>query len=295
MADRDIAKDLHRTRIPAYDVNDTATASDTTSSINTADAVTTAATSTPPTGNLETCCICLAGITSATRAVATPCLHACFDFSCLVTWLEGAQRSCPVCKREVESVKHGFDPDGTGFQKYRVRSSSSSSIASHRRAESRRRSRYVSDVKPADDIPRRRFIYKHRLRSLHIGVNRKSRFANYTPRTLRTDRELAAKARAFVRRELEVFDWTAANREWLVEYVIAVVKSMPLRDAEGRAEELLAEFLGREFAGVFVHELHAFLKSPFVRVRDYDAWAQYAMEVPAGGEVEGLKVVVGEG
>ncbi|KAF3907198.1 hypothetical protein ABW21_db0209461 [Orbilia brochopaga] len=289
MADRDIAKDLHRTRILAHDVEDTATIPTTTS---TTDSTSPTAKAVP--GNLETCCICLAGVTSATRAVATPCLHACFDFSCLVTWLEGAQRSCPVCKREVEGVKYGFDSKGTGFHKYQIRtpSSSSSSSATHRRAESRRsRSRYTDPAKPADDIPRRRFIYKHRLRSLHIGVNRKSRFANYTPRTLRTDRELAAKARAFVRRELEVFDWTAANREWLVEYVIAVVKTMQLRDAEGRAEELLAEFLGREFAGVFVHELHAFLKSPFVRVRDYDAWAQYAVEVPVGGEVEGLKVV----
>ncbi|KAJ6264659.1 hypothetical protein Dda_0808 [Drechslerella dactyloides] len=271
-ADRDIATAPHRTPTLSHDVDDTAAPYD----ISTRD------TSTPATGNLETCCICLAAVTSATRAVATPCLHACFDFSCLATWLEGAQRSCPVCKREVESVKYGFDTEGTGFQKYRINSSPASSAT-----KTRRRPRPRFD-KPADDIPRRRFIYKHRLRSLHIGANRKSRFATYTPRTLRTDSELASKARAFVRRELEVFDWTADNREWLVEYVMAVVKSVALRDAEGRAEELLAEFLGREFAGVFVHELHAFLRSPFSRVRDYDAWAQYAVEVPVAGAVERL-------
>ncbi|EWC45561.1 hypothetical protein DRE_05419 [Drechslerella stenobrocha 248] len=268
------SEDVERTRDTSSPTTDTATAA----------------------RNLETCCICLAPVTSATRAVAAPCLHACFDFSCLVTWLEGSsggQNSCPVCKQAVETVKYGFDADGKGFDKYRVKQSSSSkphaSGSLHRRAESRRRSTArtttsypsgsSSTTAPADDIARRRFVYKHRLRSLHIGVNRKSRFANYSPRTVRTDRELAGKARAFARRELEVFEWTAGSREWLVEYVVAVVKSMQLRGPDGRAEELLAEFLGREFAGVFVHELHAYLRSPFVRIRDYDAWAQYAMTV----------------
>ncbi|KAF3906414.1 hypothetical protein ABW20_dc0105153 [Dactylellina cionopaga] len=245
----------------------------------------------PPTKiprTLESCCICLAPVTSATRAVATPCLHACFDFSCLVTWLEGAQSTCPVCKQTVESVKYNFDTTGTGFQKYQIKSSSPSSSSSsnsqsirnsRRRTEARRRT-CTTGGKPADDIPRRRFIYKNHLRSLHIGVNRKSRFANYTPKSVRSDPELLSKAKAFIRRELEVFEWTEANREWLVEYVVAIVKTVGLRGAEGKAEDLMEEFLGREFAGVFIHELNAFLKSPFVRVRDYDAWAQYGVAIP---------------
>ncbi|KAK6537941.1 hypothetical protein TWF694_010837 [Orbilia ellipsospora] len=243
----------------------------------------------------ESCCICLTAISSTTRAVATPCLHACFDFSCLVTWLEGAQRSCPVCKQAVESVKYNFDPKGTGFQKYHIKSTASNGSTStsqnnntnfHRRTEIHRRHAIVNSNKPADDIPRRRFIYKHRLRSLHIGVNRKSRFANYTPRSVRRDAELLSKAKAFIRRELEVFEWTEDSREWLVEYILAIVKTVELKGAEGRAEELVGEFLGKEFAGVFVHELHAFLRSPFLRVRDFDGWAQYGVEVPIDGVVE---------
>ncbi|EPS44635.1 hypothetical protein H072_1389 [Dactylellina haptotyla CBS 200.50] len=245
----------------------------------------------------ESCCICLGTISSATRAVATPCLHACFDFSCLVTWLEGAQSVCPVCKQAIENVKYNFDPTGTGFQKYRIKctapvtsSNARSTRTLHRRSETRRHtsSRYSSNPndKP-DDIARRQFVYKHRLRSLHMGVNRKSRFANYTPRSVRQDPELLSKAKAFIRRELEVFDWTEANREWLVEYIIAIVKTVNLKGAEGKAEDLLEEFLGREFAGVFIHELNAFLKSPFVRVRDFDGWAQYEMDIPADvGEVD---------
>ncbi|KAF3934327.1 hypothetical protein ABW19_dt0209230 [Dactylella cylindrospora] len=243
------------------------------------------------TRNPEACCICLSPIDSANRAVATPCLHACFDFSCLVTWLEGSQSTCPVCKQTVENVKYNFDPNGTGFQKYRVKSSTSSKSQStrnpHRRVESRRFNPY-STSKPADDVLRRRFVYKNHLRSLHIGVNRKSRFANYTPKSVRTDPELLSKAKAFIRRELEVFDWTEKNREWLVEYIVAIIKTVNLRGAEGKAEDLLEEFLGREFAGVFVHELNAFLKSPFLRVRDYDNWAQYQVEIPT--DLQGVEL-----
>jgi len=71
------------------------------------------------------------------------------------------------------------------------------------------------------------------------------------------------------------------NREWLVDYILAIVKTINLRSAEGAAEDLIAEFLGKEFASVFVHELHAYLRSPFMRIRDYDGWAQYEMDIPS--------------
>ncbi|KAK6363075.1 hypothetical protein TWF730_000520 [Orbilia blumenaviensis] len=250
-----------------------------------------------PKRNLESCCICLAAVTSATRAVATPCLHACFDFSCLVTWLEGAHSTCPVCKQEVETVKYNFNAKGTGFQKYRIKSSESSASSKsegsrnpHRRAEIRRlnHSSVASSLAGlADDIPRRRFVYKHRLRSLHIGSNPSSRFKTYTPATFRSSPVLISKAKSFIRRELEVFDWTEGNREWLVEYIVGILKTVQLKDASGKAEDLIEEFLGREFASVFLHELDAFLRSPFGRIRDWDRWAKYAMEIPKDlGEVQ---------
>ncbi|KAF3107768.1 hypothetical protein TWF706_002586 [Orbilia oligospora] len=241
--------------------------------------------------NLESCCICLATVSSTTRAVATPCLHACFDFSCLVTWLEGAQSTCPVCKQEVESVKYNFDAKGTGFQKYKIKSSeisnpSKPSISrnSHRRVEIRRLNYASSNSSSlgglADDIPRRRFVYKHRLRSLHIGSNPSSRFKTFTPAMVRSSPTLVSKAKSFIRRELEVFDWTEGNREWLVEYIVGILKTVRLKDASGKAEDLIEEFLGREFAGVFLHELDAFLRSPFGRVREWDRWAKYEVEIP---------------
>jgi len=65
----------------------------------------------------DECVICLGStITSSTRAVASPCLHACFDFSCLATWLE-VQNTCPLCKQVITYVKYDFEPNGTRFKK----------------------------------------------------------------------------------------------------------------------------------------------------------------------------------
>jgi len=69
---------------------------------------------------------------------------------------------------------------------------------------------------------------------------------------VRDEPELQSKAKAWIRRELDVFEWTKENREWLLEYLLAVVKSMNLKAADGSAEKLVEEFIGKEFAGVFV-------------------------------------------
>lgn len=61
----------------------------------------------------------------------------------------------------------------------------------------------------------------------------------------------------------------------MLEYAIAILKSVDLKSASGAAEDMLAEFLGRRNAGVFVHEVNAFLRSPYERVEDFDRWAQY--------------------
>lgn len=43
---------------------------------------------------------------------------------------------------------------------------------------------------------------------------------------------------------------------------------------------MLTDFLGRRNARVFLHELHAFLRSPFTNLAHFDSFAQYAMPIP---------------
>lgn len=49
-----------------------------------------------------------------------------------------------------------------------------------------------------------------------------------------------------------------------------------MRASNGHAENLLTEFLGRENSRLFLHELNAWLRSPFTRVEEWDREVQYA-------------------
>jgi regulator of sirC expression with transglutaminase-like and TPR domain len=65
------------------------------------------------------------------------------------------------------------------------------------------------------------------------------------------------------------------NAEFLREYIIAIIRSIDIRGSTGQAEELLQEFLGRENARLFLHELESWLRSPFERLQDWDEAVQY--------------------
>ena len=79
----------------------------------------------------------------------------------------------------------------------------------------------------------------------------------------------------WIRRELRVWRWTNVNSEFLVEYVVGILKSVNLRGSAGQAEEMLAEVLGKENAQIFLHELNAFMRSPFTSLQSFDNFVQY--------------------
>ena len=70
--------------------------------------------------------------------------------------------------------------------------------------------------------------------------------------------------------------------EFLLEYVVAILKTLELKDSSGRAEDLLAEFLGRENARLFLHELESWMRSPYQELGDWDRVMQYKGELPWG-------------
>lgn len=80
------------------------------------------------------------------------------------------------------------------------------------------------------------------------------------PRMVREDEELQSRAKMWIRRELRVFEWTADNSEFLLEYIVAILKTIDIKSSTGAAEEMLTEFLGRDNTRLFLHELHAFLR-----------------------------------
>lgn len=137
-------------------------------------------------------------------------------------------------------------------------------------------------------LVRRRYIYRHRLYSLHVGTNRLSRFRELTPQLLARDEELISRARKWIRRELQVFEFLSSdgregegvtmrgnNAEFLLEYIIAILKTVDIKGSGGQAEDMLQEFLGRDHTKLFLHELKAWLRSPYASLQDWDRHVQY--------------------
>ncbi|EPE26814.1 RING/U-box [Glarea lozoyensis ATCC 20868] len=250
-------------------------------------------------GQLEddNCCvICLDRISEL--AIAHPCKHESFDYLCLISWFE-QRPTCPLCKAEIKTVRYDLKSNGT-FKTYCVPSTKRSEKAatSHNpthgrfaprpRRPYRSRQQHSSRVVPSADeaILRRRYIYRNQLFSLHVGSNRLSRFRELTPELFSTDEELVSRARRWIRRELQVFEFLTPdssmssdrrgnNAEFLLEYIVAILKTVDTQGSGGQAEEMLQEFLGRANTRLFLHEMRAWLRSPYMSLEDWDRNVQY--------------------
>ena len=146
----------------------------------------------------------------------------------------------------------------------------------------------VPDERADPAIAFRREVYRAQKYSLRVGSNRISRHQNVTPSSFTTNPALVSRAKTWIRRELLAFDFLnptsvsygrsdrrASNAEFLLEYIISILKAIDLRGSQGQAEALLKDFLGEANAKLFLHELEAFLRSPYERVEDWDAHVQY--------------------
>ncbi|KAL2752122.1 hypothetical protein ACRALDRAFT_1066192, partial [Sodiomyces alcalophilus JCM 7366] len=155
-----------------------------------------------------------------------------------------------------------------------------------------------------DPLARRRFVYRNQLYSLHVGSNRMSRYRELTPQMFNADPELVSRARMFLRRELRVFAFLtrdddddgdsdiagssnrheidnpvrrrrANNLEFLLEYIVAILKTVDMMGSMGVAEELIRDFIGRENTPLLLHELRAWLRSPYTSLDNWDRAVQY--------------------
>lgn len=171
---------------------------------------------------------------------------------------------------------------------------------------------------PDDPLLRRQNVYRHQLYSLRVGSNRVSQYREFTPEMFNRDEGLVSRARKWIRRELRVFAFlnpepetesqTDANRgrmarpgqqrlenrrgnnaEFLLEYVIAILRTVDIKGSAGQAEELLRDFLGRDNARLFLHELQAWLRSPFISLEDWDRNVQYDDTPRAGSSTTGRR------
>ena len=241
------------------------------------------------------CTICLDTISE--QALASPCSHDTFDFHCLLTWLQESP-TCPLCKTEVDTVEYQWR-SLSDFDVYTVAPRDSTKISQGQNRPQisagscgqRRRLRLRPCPVPSPDVAlcHRRQIYRIGLYSSHVGSNRLTRFRDLTVELFCRDDELISRARKWIRRELQVFEYLnpgdnnveqgavrrATNAEFLLEYIIAILKSVDIKGPDGQAEDMLQEFLGRDDARLFLHELRAWLRSPYTLLEDCDRHVQY--------------------
>ncbi|KAK2857304.1 hypothetical protein FQN49_004833 [Arthroderma sp. PD_2] len=233
------------------------------------------------------CVICLDKVEKAGTTI--PCKHASFDLQCLLIWL-GQRPACPLCQTAVTGVKYDLDAsDGEKVIWLPARPPAEGKEEGTPNLRHRRRQRASrpgpqghADVDSA--LLRRRHIYRHQLYSLRVGSNRHSRYRELTPQMVDRDDKLLSRARRWIRRELQVFTFLnqgnrtgvrIGNPEYLLEYIVAVIRTVDMKGSAGQAEKLLQEFLGREYAPLFLHELQSWLRSPFENLREWDATVQY--------------------
>ncbi|OCK82427.1 hypothetical protein K432DRAFT_415352 [Lepidopterella palustris CBS 459.81] len=258
----------------------------------------------------DVCVICLSAISE--RAIIVPCNHYTFDFICLASWLQ-ERSACPLCKSEVTAVQYDWRSP-TDFKTYNVQSTlprpKTAEPTAPRAETSRTRfpfrpnrprptAQRFSSPNPDIAFLRRRHIYRHDLYSLHVGSNRVSRYRNLTPALVSNSPDLQSRARMWIRRELRVFTFLnpntdtssgpgsssdnshrSNNAEFLLEYIIAILKTVDIKDSSGHAEEMLQEFLGRGNTRLFLHELSAWLRSPYTKLEDWDRHVQYKEALP---------------
>ncbi|KAL7619754.1 hypothetical protein AAE478_010296 [Parahypoxylon ruwenzoriense] len=243
--------------------------------------------------NQPCCVICLDSITQVCEA--RPCSHRNFDYLCLLSWLE-QQTKCPLCKSNVDEVRYDFGGDNLDEKGtvYRVPRPNEQSQERRRprpqpyrllNATPRPTRRWHEDVPPqratADDaLLRRRYVYQNQLYSLHVGSNQRSGYRDLSPQIFERDPEMASRARAWLRRELQVFEFLrtppsiqssddamtrrrANNAEFLLEYIIAILKTVDVQGSQGQAQDMLKDFLGRDNTKLLLHELKNFLRSPW--------------------------------
>ncbi|RBR04751.1 hypothetical protein FVER53590_30345 [Fusarium verticillioides] len=269
----------------------------------------------------DCCVICLESISEACEAV--PCQHRNFDYLCLLSWLEQSPK-CPLCKAVISQVRYGLDEPVT--KTYTVPDPAPrtphigySSLAPHLRPRRLHfhhrpylpRPRYVTaSSSPSDEIAKRRDVYRHNRYSKHVGSNRVSRYRELTPAAFCSDSDLVSRARMWIRRELQVFSFLnpdadqtepgpdgnshrdaisrrrANNAEFLLEYIIAILKTVDIMGSAGQAEQMISDFLGRDSTRLFLHELRAWLRSPYIKLEDWDGAVQYDLSAPSSPRSE---------
>lgn len=267
----------------------------------------------------DSCIFCLETVSGPCELI--PCGHRNFDFTCIMPWLFKHSPTCPLCKVPVTSVLHG--PRGTEFRReFKIDKTQPLRQSFQPQEPPPRVVQRPGRLRNTLNLEHRRRVYREGLFAMHVGSNRWSRYRELTAKLFNEDPHLVSRARMFLRRELQVFDflsredpqlapasqhampppgerlapnqrWPSSvnnsvsanastgsmrktyNREFLIEYIVCMLKSVDIMGNTAAAHDMLSDFLGREHSRQFLHELRAWLRSPYETLEEWDANVQY--------------------
>lgn len=261
----------------------------------------------------DCCVICLDAISEPCEI--RPCGHRNFDYTCIANWLHQKLKCplcnqkvysalhgdpvgslttafCPemIIRPKIPEPVRRPAPRPTYSPHVQWDTLQHEAQSWTRHQNPRRRPSVARQPEPS--TPRAE-IYRRGLYSKHVGSNRLSRYSELTPHMFTMDGILVSRAKMFIRRELRVFaflytdagrnaaqragpsDLRTSNAEFLLEYIVAILKSVDIMGSAGQAAHMLSDFLGEESARLFLHELRAWLRSPFTKLEDWDRAVQY--------------------
>ncbi|EEY17496.1 RING finger domain-containing protein [Verticillium alfalfae VaMs.102] len=237
--------------------------------------------------------------------------------------------TCPLCKAEITEIRYDFSSDRAQWKTYHVPSkpappppSQQQQQQQYHRSHDRTRSgpgphtspghfaerrrfdplglrrprpslyrtrRARGSAQDDDPLRHRRFVYRNQLYSLRVGSNRVSRYRELTPHMFATDAELVSRARMFLRRELQVFEFLAPTSDTSTAAAAdqAAAERDPVRRRRANNAEFLLEaawarprnsfrsFSGGRTQGCCCTSCARGLRSPYMALENWDNAVQY--------------------
>ncbi|KAJ8061500.1 hypothetical protein OCU04_009315 [Sclerotinia nivalis] len=237
-------------------------------------------------GKDEDCKICDQSV--SWKAKLQPCGHEIFHYCCIEKWLETGSRTCPLCRGEITSVRHNFSEDGK-HSKYK----NLLELEFHGLL-------LAQEVHAVLRIPQqrmRRRLDVHLTKSFSLPIISFGQ-RKVTPQDIANSSDMEARVRLFAEHEIQVFylkcvcpgcqvsplpaHIVSVNRleefrSFVLDRVVDLLKRYDLRDKAVEIEQATEEYLN-EHARLFLHELRAWIESPFETLDQWHRNAKYPDE-----------------
>ncbi|CAD6451477.1 9cd76d5d-f288-4319-8f53-349f9485f88d [Sclerotinia trifoliorum] len=218
-----------------------------------------------------------------------PCGHEVFHHCCIEGWLDKGERTCPICRGNIIGIRHNFSQDGN-HSKYRKLAELEPRRVVLFLAHGVQRALLI----PQQNVRRRISVYLTKSFSIPIISFIRRRV---TPQDIANSSDMEARVRLFAEHEIQIFsakcvcpacqEPTSSSsihmivpseveviRNFVVNKIVDLLKRYDLQDKAVEIEQEAEQYLN-EHARLFLHELRAWIESPFDTLEQWHRNARY--------------------